>query len=393
MISNEIFFLYYLKQKNKFRYLHSPKVAKLYYINHSIDLINSSRSKETILNFLNNLNSIRVSQDFNKSKVIIFFYELGLHFEQGGLEENNAPLAIELEFEVSETIDQLEFNSTEIKINGREIESFENYCEKFDKVQRHLHRGDCYQVNLSTNEKRSFKANLEAVLYAWLKDKTKVAPYAHALNIPALNKLFLSNSPECLFQRKKNPDEISIYTMPIKGTIPVDESRNEAWKKLLASRKDRAELFMITDLLRNDLSRIDKPLAKVLIDRGRLDVPKIVHQYSLIETKVSPQTSLLKVVKALFPGGSITGAPKKRVMQIIKEIEKRRRGFYCGSTLICDQAQLGCSINIRSAVFDFENMQVEYGTGGGITIKSQKYDEYNEILQKSDSFFTIFDHE
>ena len=393
MINDEIFFLYYLKQKNKFRYLHSPKVAKLYYINHSVDLVTSSRSNETVLNLLNNLNSIKVSQDFNKPKVIIFFYELGLHFEQIELMDRNAPLAIELEFEASEAIDHLELISSKVKIDEREIESYESYCDKFEKVQAHLRRGDCYQVNLTTEEKRDFKASVEAVLHAWLRDNTKVAPYAHALNLPAIEKLYLSNSPECLFQRKKNIDDISIYTMPIKGTMPIKNDRDEAWKKLLASRKDRAELFMITDLLRNDLSRIDKPLAKVLIDRGRLDVPKIVHQYSLIETKVSPKTSLLKVVKALFPGGSITGAPKKKVMQIIKDLEKRHRGFYCGSTLICDQAQLGCSINIRSAVFDFKKMQIEYGTGGGVTIKSQKYDEYNEILQKSDSFFTIFDYE
>ena len=122
--------------------------------------------------------------------------------------------------------------------------------------------------------------------------------------------------------------------MPIKGSVKIKGDVKKAWKKLKESMKDKGELNMITDLLRNDLSRIEKPISKVRKKYVPLLVPGIIHQYSIIDVDLSYKITLLKIIKSLFPGGSITGAPKRRVYQILGSLEKNRRGFYCGSTIL-----------------------------------------------------------
>ena len=102
--------------------------------------------------------------------------------------------------------------------------------------------------------------------------------------------------------------------------------------------------------------------------------------------ELSAFIDLWSVISKVFPGGSITGAPKKRAMRLIHSLEKRERGFYCGSTLIFYQQMKSASINIRSAVIDFENQTLLYQAGGGITLLSDALDEFKEMTYKRDSF-------
>jgi para-aminobenzoate synthetase component 1 len=163
-----------------------------------------------------------------------------------------------------------------------------------------------------------------------------VGAYAHGTYIDSLGKLYLSNSPECLFEVEKTDKGYELVTKPIKGTLKAeDESdKEQKWKELVASEKDQAELYMITDLLKNDLTKISMKPAVVTDKKLPLFVPGLVHQYSKIKVDLDDDTTIDQIIRATFPGGSITGAPKKRVMEIIHDVEGYERGFYCGSTIM-----------------------------------------------------------
>ncbi|MFT6604131.1 MAG: anthranilate/para-aminobenzoate synthase component I, partial [Bacteriovoracaceae bacterium] len=127
----------------------------------------------------------------------------------------------------------------------------------------------------------------------------------------------------------------------------------------------------------------------VLKLRVPLKVPGLLHQYSHIELKSEKKIELDQAIKALFPGGSITGAPKIRTMQILSELEQRLRGAYCGSTLFFSRDETKASINIRTAeVFTAKNT-FTYGAGGGVTLLSKASSEYEEMLAKVDSFTLV----
>ncbi len=263
-----------------------------------------------------------------------------------------------------------------------------DYSEQMRKINHHLSRGDCYQVNLTYRQEIKVSDTWECL--EQFKNSENKSPYFHVTHIPQLKKSILSNSPECLFQiNKKN----TIYTMPIKGSMKRETLLGEKeWELLRQSDKNESELYMITDLLRNDLSKIERPEARVEKKKEKLLVPGLVHQYSLVSSPLSKDVNYLQILKAVFPGGSITGAPKRRVMEIIDDLETSKRGYYCGSTLILHKGLRACSINIRTAVLDHSKNTMTYGTGGGITIKSRNEDEYEEAELKLMSFLDLFNY-
>jgi anthranilate/para-aminobenzoate synthase component I len=122
-----------------------------------------------------------------------------------------------------------------------------------------------------------------------------------------------------------------------------------------------------------------------------LVVPGIIHQYSLLSVDLDYKVRLGKIIKSLFPGGSITGAPKKRVKELLFSLEKRSRGFYCGSTVILHESLLAASINIRSAEICFTNKLLKYSSGSGITLLSKSKDEFDELRLKEYSFMKLFE--
>jgi anthranilate/para-aminobenzoate synthase component I len=176
--------------------------------------------------------------------------------------------------------------------------------------------------------------------------------------------------------------------MPIKGTIPLEHIADfkETWKKLISDKKNESELFMIIDLLRNDLARIEFPRAKVVKKKLPLIVPGLLHQYAKIEVELTEAVTIKIILEKMFPGGSITGAPKKSAIKILHQLENRERKFYCGSTLICFKDMKAASINIRSAEINFKNKNLTYQSGGGITLKSTAQEEYKEMIAKRESF-------
>jgi para-aminobenzoate synthetase component 1 len=182
----------------------------------------------------------------------------------------------------------------------------------------------------------------------------------------------VSASPECFFTL----DGRTLRVEPMKGTAAVGEDA-----RLEASVKDQAELAMITDLLRNDLTRVCVPKSvRVRAARRLIRLPYAVQAVSEVEGQLEAGTSLTRVLEALHPAGSITGAPKRAAVATISELEETPRGPYCGALLFREGARATASLLIRTAFRDGEGWQ--FGVGGGITWRSTVEGEWRELLIK-----------
>jgi anthranilate/para-aminobenzoate synthase component I len=240
--------------------------------------------------------------------------------------------------------------------------------------------------SLKFDQKPDFE---QLVSNIWSKRESR-GGYGHATEIPQMKKAFISNTPECLFQVKMKGAKTIVEALPIKGTIKLKQNDfKTAWHELSRSEKNEAELYMITDLLRNDLGKINAETVEVLELKAPLRVPGILHQYSRISVTCDKPLVLFDLVQAVFPGGSITGAPKKKVIEILEQLEQRKRGLYCGSTILMGKGMMAASINIRTAEWDLTEDSMRYQAGGGITLLSDLEEEWEEVLQKLDSFARV----
>jgi para-aminobenzoate synthetase component 1 len=256
--------------------------------------------------------------------------------------------------------------------------SFASYAAAFSKVQDYLYSGDCYQINLA----QKFKANASGdALSAYLKlRKLSRAPYSAFMNLPGLQ--VLCNSPE-RFVRVSGD---LVETRPIKGTRPrseVAESDDLLAHELGLNHKDRAENLMIVDLLRNDLGKVCK--AGSVIAPRLFEVESFANVHHLVSTvqgQLAHGVTALDVLQACFPGGSVTGAPKLRAMQIIDELEPDPRGVYCGAIgYIGFDGNMDTNIAIRTMVHC--GGEVACWAGGGIVADSTVHSEYQETLDKA----------
>jgi para-aminobenzoate synthetase component 1 len=260
------------------------------------------------------------------------------------------------------------------------------FCAGIEQVRDYIRAGDIYQANLAQRFTAPRPKAHPLALYARLC-AANPAPFAAYLDLGTRH--ILSSSPE-LFLRS---DGAQVETRPIKGTIKrfADEAEDAAAALRLArSRKDQAENVMIVDLLRNDLSRVCLPHS--------VDVPALCvvetyaglhHLVSVVVGRLGEDRDGLDLLAATFPGGSITGAPKIRAMEIIAEIEGRARGAYCGSIgAIGFDGSLQLNIAIRTLVLSDD--QMELCTGGGITILSDPAAEYEETLVKARRILNAF---
>ncbi|MCR9206072.1 MAG: chorismate-binding protein [Halobacteriovoraceae bacterium] len=325
-------------------------------------------------------------EDFQKDKRIVFhaFYELGHQWMGTSSLLPDTILGYWIEF-----TEEMNFSFSKIakpKSIKWSIPSYEEYKIAFDTGVEHLFKGDCYQFNITFPIQGEWdEFDLEAFASQFLGNAEKRGEYA-SLTVLG-DKALYSNSPECLGNIEKRGEDLFLKSRPIKGTVSTEkQSVESAWKELKNSQKDESELYMITDLLRNDMNRIGSQWVEVLSKKSRLVVNNLVHSFSELELKLETKAHLKDVIKPLFPGGSITGVPKKRVMEILKKIEIEDRGFYCGSTLLFGKGDFKTSINIRSGVINFTEKKISYHSGGGITVKSKAELEYQEFLDKFFSF-------
>ena len=260
------------------------------------------------------------------------------------------------------------------------------YEVAFDHIKAYLKEGDCYQVNLA----QRFSCQCEGNAWeAYLRlRRINSAPYCAYLNLPDVQ--ILSSSPE----RFLSVDKGRVETKPIKGTIARKPGflENEAQiETLVNSLKDRAENLMIVDLLRNDISKSCQP--------GSVKVPKLFavesfatvhHLVSTVEGQLETGLHALDLLRGCFPGGSITGAPKIRAMEIIEELEPNCRGAYCGSIgYIGYNGNMDTNIAIRTLVYSENTLR--FWAGGGIVNDSVLENEYQECFDKAQAIFNLLE--
>ena len=254
----------------------------------------------------------------------------------------------------------------------------QDYASAFDKIQHYLRAGDCYQINLTQPYKAKYKGQASALLTSLLSQmQPNFGGYFKALQTE-----LISLSPE-RFIAIDNKGRLE--AKPIKGTIKRDtEGRADQLliNELTHSSKNRAENLMIVDLLRNDLSMSAIP-GSVKVDKlFELEShPNVHHLVSTISAQLKPGTSPATAIAQAFPGGSITGAPKIRAMEIIAELEVEPRSLYCGSLgYFSDSGH--CDFNILIRNLEFRDGTITCWGGGGITIDSEVNDEYEESITK-----------
>ncbi|PXX91974.1 aminodeoxychorismate synthase component I [Marinobacter vulgaris] len=259
-------------------------------------------------------------------------------------------------------------------------QSAEHYRNGVSEVLRYIYAGDCYQVNLSNKYVGSYQGSPYCAFQA-LCDAVPV-PYAAYVNAGPYQ--VLSISPELFLSIEQGRKVVS---KPIKGTRPRDltspENDQSIADSLAAAEKDRAENLMIVDLIRNDLSKFCEPFSVSVPQLFSIESYENVHQLvSTVEGRLRPDCTPFRAFLSAFPGGSITGAPKRRAMEIIDSLEQHSRGPYCGSVFRWDFSNnLESNIAIRTLMTDSVG-QIHCWAGCGIVADSDPDDEYRESVDK-----------
>jgi para-aminobenzoate synthetase/4-amino-4-deoxychorismate lyase len=266
----------------------------------------------------------------------------------------------------------------------RESLNEQQFASDIDRIQEYIRDGDTYQIN-HTYRITGKTYGSPLALYSRLRDRQ---PGRFGAYISQEGSYLLSQSPELFIAREGD----TLKAMPMKGTA---SALSEVASALAEDPKNQAENVMIVDLLRNDLSRVSLP--------GTVTVPNlfevarhgdVLQMTSTVQGQAKPNTSLLDILHAVFPCGSVTGAPKKRSMQIIQELEPEDRGYYCGALGWLDPSgDFAFSVPIRTLEITEEiqshNSTFTLGIGAGITNDSDAKQEWQECLIKSDFLMTL----
>lgn len=255
--------------------------------------------------------------------------------------------------------------------------SKERFIESILKIKEHIKEGDIYQANFTTRFEIESKSD-PFEIYKNLRTLNP-APYGGYLNFG--NYRVISSSPERMFNIKNG----IIKSAPIKGTIKIGATEKETAEMLATltnSIKDKAELLMIVDLVRNDLGKIAE-VGTVRVES--LFKPELysslIHLVSDISARLKPGTTFPQIIKALLPGGSITGAPKKRAVEILEQLETVPRGVYTGAIGILNKETADFNLAIRTMVHQNGTYQIH--AGGGIVADSDPEAEYEEMRLKA----------
>lgn len=260
------------------------------------------------------------------------------------------------------------------------------YARAFERVQDHIRKGDCYQINLA----QRFSARVCGESWDAFRTLRHVSPAPYSAYFSTPEGDVLSSSPERFLRLEGD----LVETKPIKGTRPraagvESDARNR--RELSASAKDRAENVMIVDLLRNDLGKSCVPGS--VKPTKLFDIESFAQVHHLVSTvtgRLAPDHHPLDLVRGCFPGGSITGAPKVRAMQIIDEIEPHRRSVYCGSIgYLGYNGRMDLNIAIRTLLRSGESIHA--WAGSGIVTDSDADLEYQECLDKASGLLRVLD--
>ncbi|PJC88011.1 aminodeoxychorismate synthase component I [Vibrio sp. HA2012] len=263
----------------------------------------------------------------------------------------------------------------------------DHYRQNISTIHHYLHSGDCYQINMTQRFSASYSGS-EWEAYEKLEQSNQ-APFSAFIRTD--EAAILSLSPERFIELKGR----SIQTKPIKGTRPrsTDSQLDKQYAEALANAsKDQAENLMIVDLLRNDIGRVAKPGSVQVPSLFAIETfPAVHHLVSTVTATLDDPYAATDLLRAAFPGGSITGAPKVRAMEIIEELEPHRRKVYCGSIGYLSRCgNMDTSITIRTLIACDQKLYV--WAGGGIVADSQWDDEYQETLDKLSRILPVLEN-
>ena len=305
-----------------------------------------------------------------------------LHFLVFETFDRLSACAVQTKLDVLAAREASDFSITQLHLNV----TFDEYAAAFNAVKHHIRQGDTYQVNLTSKYDFHFDGS-PVRLYQRLRDRQKVA-YSGVLSFK--NYQLLSLSPELFFSKIGD----TMCVKPMKGTItratdPFVDQQHKAW--LSSDLKSRSENIMIVDLLRNDLATFSKPGSVKTPQLLQVESFETVHQMvSCVESKVEPNIDFQQIIRYLFPCGSITGAPKRRTMDIINALEMEPRRVYTGAIgYIMPNNDLCFSVAIRTLLL--QGQQGELGVGGGILHDSDVLAEFEEMQLKGRFFTDLFE--
>jgi para-aminobenzoate synthetase component I len=290
--------------------------------------------------------------------------------------------------QVFEQITSIFLNDEEVKnknnISFQERFSKQDYIKTIERLREHIHRGDCYEINFC-QEFFAEHARIEPLDVYQSLSSTSPTPFAayYKLN----DKYLLCASPE----RYLKKDGSTIISQPIKGTekrnLTSAAADDQNKLSLYQSAKNRSENIMVVDLVRNDLSRICiEGTVNVEELFGIYSFPQVHQMISTINGKLRPGIEFIDIVNNTFPMGSMTGTPKKKVMELIEQYEKTKRGIFSGSVgYIAPGGDFDFNVVIRSILYNQTNQYLCYLVGSGITFYSNIAEEYEECLLKAEA--------
>jgi para-aminobenzoate synthetase component 1 len=260
--------------------------------------------------------------------------------------------------------------------------SRDEYIDIINRLKQHILRGDCYEINFC---QEFFAENVSIDPVAVYRSLSNMSPNPFAAFYKLDDKYLLCASPERYLKKTGN----KIYSQPIKGTWQrnlSDAGQDKKNKEMLYnSAKDRSENVMIVDLVRNDLSRICEE-GTVAVDElfGIYTFPQVHQMISSISGQLRPGIDFKDAIRATFPMGSMTGAPKKRVMELIEQYENTRRGIFSGAVgYITPGGDFDFNVVIRSILYNSSRRYLSFPAGSGITWYSDPENEYEECLLKA----------
>jgi len=260
----------------------------------------------------------------------------------------------------------------------------EEYIHTIEHLLKHIRRGDCYELNFC-QEFYATQVMIDPV--SVYKQLTAISPNPFSCFYKLYDKHLLCASPERYLQKKGS----QLISQPIKGTFKRNPDNAEADEQLKLqlqqSEKDRSENVMVVDLVRNDLSRVCKEgTVKVNELFGVYSFPQVHQMISTITGELKDGIGLAEILKATFPMGSMTGAPKRKVMELIEQYEKTKRGIYSGAVgYISPEKDFDFNVVIRSILYNANTKYLNYLVGGGITFYSDPEKEYEECLLKAEA--------
>jgi para-aminobenzoate synthetase component I len=279
--------------------------------------------------------------------------------------------------------------TTNILINNRVQK--EDYFSIIHKLKQHILRGDCYEINFC---QEFFSEEVDIDPLPAYEKLNEISPNPLSALYKLQDKWLMCASPERFLKKEGT----KIFSQPIKGTskrVPGNSlSDTQSKEELLHSNKDRAENVMVVDLVRNDLSKVcEEGTVKVDELFGIYSFPQVHQMISTISGELKKNVSFSDIIAATFPMGSMTGAPKKRVMELIEQYEKTKRGIFSGAVgYISPDGDFDFNVVIRSIMYNESSGYLSFQTGSAITFYSDPEKEWEECLLKAEAMKKVFQY-